>query len=211
MIHLFCPGEGRLKGISRQRCAAQELLRAALLEEYGKRLEDMKIVRNTWGKPMVYGEEAIQFSISHGLDGAAVSLSRSRTGIDMERVRPFCARTAEKVLSPEELHFVHSSSQKERDFFRLWTLKESYVKALGTGASYPFRAVTFRIGEHGTAIGSSGPRAVFQLHEEVPGIIVAVCHLRDPGDGDSEDGRVRRHDLSEGSCEGEGYGRLYYL
>lgn len=210
MIHLFCPEEGELKGIARQRVAAQELLRAALWDEYGKRLEDMRIVRNAWGKPMVYGEDAIQFSISHGQDGAAVSLSRSRTGIDMERVRPFSVRTAEKVLSPEELDFVQSSHQGERDFFRLWTLKESYVKALGTGASYPFRAVTFCLG-HGSGIGFSGTRAVFQLHEEVSGIIVAVCHLRDPGDGGSEDGRVRRHDLSEGSCEGEGYGRLYYL
>ncbi|HSP46606.1 MAG TPA: 4'-phosphopantetheinyl transferase superfamily protein [Clostridiaceae bacterium] len=197
MIHLFYLGEERLKDITCQRSAAQELLRSALLDEYGKRLEDLRMVRNAWGKPMVYGDDTIQFSISHCRDGAAVSLSRTRTGIDMERIRPFSMRTAEKVLTPDEFRFVTSSAQGELDFFRLWTLKESYVKALGTGASYPFRKMEFRVDEQGSDIRFSRSRAVFQLHEEMPGFIVAVCHLRDPGDGDIEDGRVRRHDLSK--------------
>lgn len=198
MIHLFYLGDEGLKDITSQRSTAQELLRSAFLYEYGARLQDMRIIRNAWGKPMVYGKDSIQFSISHCRDGAAVSVSRFRTGIDMERIRPFSMRTAEKVLTPDELRCVSSSAQWERDFFRLWTLKESYVKALGTGASYLFRKMEFRVDEQGKGIGFCRPRAVFHLYEEVPGLIVAVCHLRDPGSEVVEDGRVRRHDLSNG-------------
>ena len=47
------------------------------------------------------------------------------------------------VLTPQEIMFLKSSEEKEKHatFYRLWTLKESLIKANGQGLSYPINSI----------------------------------------------------------------------
>ncbi|KAJ2848513.1 hypothetical protein IWW36_003256 [Coemansia brasiliensis] len=59
-----------------------------------------------------------------GVDIAKVACPSNMT--DMDYIKEF--------LSPEEMDYLmNSSTQKLLDFYRIWTSKEAYVKAIGTG------------------------------------------------------------------------------
>lgn len=65
---------------------------------------------------------------------SAVALGATRIGIDVERVGR-AADIPAHVLHPVEIAWLASLAPEDRarGFARLWTLKEAYLKALGTG------------------------------------------------------------------------------
>jgi 4'-phosphopantetheinyl transferase len=72
---------------------------------------------------------------------------------------------------------VEGSDDPDREFFRYWTLKESYVKALGCGLSYPVKELHVEVSRDGEAV-SNKPGAAFRLVEELPGVVIGLCWLR---------------------------------
>ena len=88
--------------------------------------------------------------MSHA-DGIAVCLlSDKECGVDCEGVRPYRPNVVKRSFSDSEKFLIENASETERDllFFRLWTLKESYVKAIGIGISYPLNTVEFSFGDN---------------------------------------------------------------
>lgn len=95
---------------------------------------DKSIVRNEHGKPFLKSGE-VYFNLSHSGDMAVCALSDTEVGVDTERMKKADLRLAERFFSPEEYTFIMESADRDRAFFRLWTLKESFVKAAGVGIS----------------------------------------------------------------------------
>ena len=176
MIYTICSGDGSLKTVDEQRETSRALLEEGLSREYGIDAGKRGIMKDAWGKPYLQGRQDIHFNISHCRGGVALSLSSCRTGIDIERARPFSPITAEKVLNKAELLSVQQSEEPERVFFRFWTLKESYVKAIGTGLAYPLNEVCFAIGRD-RSITCNQADCGFYLLENDLGFITAVCYL----------------------------------
>lgn len=94
-----------------------------------------------YGKPYLtegYYTEAIQFSLAHSHELAlyAFTLSR-RVGVDLELVRkiPYFEKIAAQSFSPLKSAALRMfpKSLKLKVFFDLWTRKEAYGKAIGTG------------------------------------------------------------------------------
>ena len=81
---------------------------------------------NTFGKPQ--GIRTF-FNVSHCSGAVVIALSDAEVGIDAEKIRSAERSLVEYVSSEKELPFVNS----DEDFFRLWTAKESLVKAQGEG------------------------------------------------------------------------------
>lgn len=97
------------------------------------------------GKPELKDRGDIHFNLSHADGIAACIVSERKCGIDCEAVREYRPKVAQRVFTPEELKLFESASGNERDllFFQLWTLKESFIKAVGRGISYPMNTVGF--------------------------------------------------------------------
>lgn len=83
------------------------------------------------GKP--YLENGPEFNLSHTRGVVAVAVSESPVGLDIERLRPYLPSLPKRVLSPGERSWFSGRGERPEDFFTLWTLKESYLKFLGTG------------------------------------------------------------------------------
>ena len=81
---------------------------------------------NDYGKPI---SDAMFFNISHTKGMVAFVIDSVPVGIDIERNRKVENSFKKYVCSPSEEEFI----QKDEDFFKIWTNKESLVKCIGTG------------------------------------------------------------------------------
>ncbi len=124
---------------------AHRLLRECLIPlgiDYG---EDTPVIKGKMGKPSLEGRPDIHYNLSHAKGIAACIVSEKECGIDCENVREYRPNIMRRAFSESERQLVESASPEERDlmFFRLWTLKEAYVKAIGIGISYPLNEAEF--------------------------------------------------------------------
>lgn len=97
------------------------------------------------GKPLLK-EYSIQFNVSHSERLGVVALCQDhRVGVDIERHRPledmddlarrFFTTGESALLTPL------SGLEKQRLFYKIWTCKEAYLKAVGAGLLLPLDQV----------------------------------------------------------------------
>jgi 4'-phosphopantetheinyl transferase len=104
---------------------------------------DIRFAENPFGKPFLdeaNGGRVPEFNLSHAGELVLVGVCESRrVGIDVEEIRPMddLSSIAESHYTPQECAFIFGqvSEAQTRAFFRCWTRKEAYVKALGKGLS----------------------------------------------------------------------------
>ncbi len=102
-------------------------LAAGLLLRYV--LGDIAISYGKYGKP--YAENADFFSIAHSGDYVVLAVSAWPVGIDVEEIVPFDADMVHTCCTVEERTWL--SQEKAQCFYKLWTAKESIMKATGRG------------------------------------------------------------------------------
>jgi 4'-phosphopantetheinyl transferase len=98
---------------------------------------------NVFGKPSLAKTAdgwTPEFNLSRAGSLVVVALSADRfIGVDVEEIRPVSefSLIAESYFTPEECTFIwhHAATDRERAFFRCWTRKEAYIKAVGKGLS----------------------------------------------------------------------------
>ena len=108
--------------------------------------------RNEYGKPALAEplDRQITFSLSHtqGLSVCAVA-SEQMIGVDVESLQriPSHQDIAKRFFASSEVAFLGSLDEMERrrEFLRLWTLKEAFVKARGLGLSIPLNSFEMRM------------------------------------------------------------------
>lgn len=120
-------------------------------------------------KPYIEGGPC--FSMSHGKDCIAVSVSEYDTGVDIETLTEAPMEVVERVFTPRERAQIAESDDKDRTFFTLWTLKESYIKMKGMGLHFPLQDLEISLGNP-VKISASG--CVVQPHSTMK-TQLAVC------------------------------------
>ena len=98
-----------------------------------------------YGKPALDGEHknsSLRFNMSHSHGVGLVAVSDGReVGVDVEHVRADFANEeiARRFFSPREVAAFNALPNTEQvaAFFRCWTRKEAYIKAIGRGLSQP--------------------------------------------------------------------------
>ncbi|MEU6351708.1 4'-phosphopantetheinyl transferase superfamily protein [Streptomyces sp. NPDC047072] len=131
----------------RTHLASRLLARRTLGVLLGVPWREVRITRTSLGAPVLPDLPGIRIGISHTRQLVTVGVSRcGPLGVDAERacraVRP---ELAGRICTPAELAAVAALEEHERseNLLRLWTLKEAYVKALGTGLRVPVRGFGF--------------------------------------------------------------------
>jgi len=131
---------------------AYELLKKLLSQ---KGIYDYEIKTNAYGKPYIKGNN-IYFNISH-CDGACICvLDKYDVGVDIENIRPRAKNNImRRCFTENEIKTFDETDNKDELFFKYWTLKESYIKAVGMGLSYPMKDIEFNLKENITASDNS--------------------------------------------------------
>ena len=112
----------------KQSIAAELLLERAVEGIYSRPLP---IVCGENGKPY-FADGKLQFSISHSGDYVACALFEREIGLDIQIHRECDMKLAKRYFTSEEYEHLKLNPDS---FTEIWTKKESYLKALGTGLS----------------------------------------------------------------------------
>ena len=131
---------GRLTGEGQGSLEVRKLLEEALRNCWPELTTLPSMEKDSCGKPYFPDYPWIHFNLSHTRGFVCCALSETEVGVDVERRRP--QKYQERILgrfSEEEQRLWRAapSSERERLFFRMWVLKESYVKADGRGLRIP--------------------------------------------------------------------------
>lgn len=107
------------------------LLLQEKLKERGFCLSDCE--NGQHGKPYIKGSHNIHFNLSHSGERVLLGWSDKEIGVDLELVRKDLPKSLERILTPEEMLYLYSqhAERQTEAFFRLWTMKEAFVKQKG--------------------------------------------------------------------------------
>ena len=109
------------------------------------------------GKPRLatsVAESSLQFNISHSEEYALYGFTHHHLiGVDLEYLREMkdAVKLAERFFSPREFKFLASLTEKQQRkvFFQLWTAKEAYLKAIGTGLTNSLASIDISFDQAG--------------------------------------------------------------
>ncbi|HLO91937.1 MAG TPA: 4'-phosphopantetheinyl transferase superfamily protein [Lentimicrobium sp.] len=97
------------------------------------------------GKPHPDGLNGTHFNVSHSGHWVVVAVSTDIVGVDVEHVRKMPEGVAYRYFSEPEkqlLDAADNDAEKAHTFFSLWTLKESFIKAIGKGLTKSLSSFT---------------------------------------------------------------------
>jgi 4'-phosphopantetheinyl transferase len=117
--------------------ASRRFLRTVLSHYVDAEPSQIRFATNRDGKPILDPPADVHFSASHSGTMCVVAVCSEPVGVDIEEIAPqrLDDRVAVRVMTPREHEAFTKlpASEKVEAFFRLWTRKESYAKALGVG------------------------------------------------------------------------------
>lgn len=143
---------------------ARALLRVMLSRCTGRSPESFEFDEGGGTRPRLRANPwGLHFSVSHSDDKVAVALSTAPVGIDIERVGADCSWQAIAAICfhPSErgqLQGMDGEAGREA-FFEIWTRKEAYLKAIGTGLDTDPASFSIAAPDGVVATDTSDPRS----------------------------------------------------
>ncbi len=160
------------KELARKQSLGAGLLLKNIFEKQQLKMEEIYYEEN--GKPKIDG---IFFNISHSGDFVICAVSEKPVGCDIEKIGQIRKGFAERYFSQKETAHLDRFEDKKRwdEFYRLWTIKESYVKMKGEGLGKSLEQIECMIGDDVCVI-HDGKRSSCHIKEyQVPGYKVTIC------------------------------------
>jgi 4'-phosphopantetheinyl transferase len=166
-----------------RRCRAA--LRQALASYVDRPPSTLVFQYNEYGKPMLAGQSC-HFNLSHSGNRAVIAVAGQQIGIDLEAVVMSASEIrelTELVCHPLEKKTLEQTSLvlQSESFYRFWTQKEAYCKALGVGLRGELSAIrAMPADQHGAALvideAATGQPGHF-VHElaVMPGFAATLC------------------------------------
>ncbi|MCA1575907.1 MAG: 4'-phosphopantetheinyl transferase superfamily protein [Acidobacteria bacterium] len=125
--------------------AGRGVLRSLLGRYLEVKPEEVRFAYGPYGKPALdaaHHAGALRFNASHSHELAVYAFAQDHdVGIDVEYIKEDFATQdiAERFFSKYEVQVLTALPREEQaaGFFRCWTRKEAYIKAIGSGLSHP--------------------------------------------------------------------------
>lgn len=135
-------------------------------------------------KPVIKDYSSICANLSHAGIYAACAVGSSDIGIDIERVRKVSDALMNKCCTQEELAFLarFEETEQKKQFCRIWTRKESYIKATGEGLLIDLSLVNV-IAADGF-IYKNGQKTSFycQTFDQIEDYFLSICEKKTNAD-----------------------------
>lgn len=113
-----------------------------MLKKWGISKNEIEYEYGENGKPYLKNKN-IYFNVSHSGTMVACAVSDVEVGIDIEKIKDTDYKIAKRFFAENENTLIDNQADDElkRDmFFRIWTMKESFIKATGLGMATDLRS-----------------------------------------------------------------------
>jgi len=144
--------------------------------------QDIYIQENRYGKPYLK-DLPLHFNLSHSGHWVIAAISNDIVGVDIEKINDIDLNIAERFFTNNECLqiFGSDSNSRQAQFFSIWTLKESYIKFLGTGLSTPLNSFEFTVRPGSISLSDSNQSVIprFKQYDFDHDYMLSVCTLSD--------------------------------
>lgn len=181
MLHIY---KTRMDEINRDTAG---WMKKIVSEETGIAINKISYEYGEHGKPRLSDDlmkqvGEFEFNLSHSKDYAVLAVSDSQVGIDVEHIRKNRLSVAKRFFCKEEYEDILALPEEEQDkrFLEYWTMKEAYVKYLGTGMSTPFDSFLIKRLEDGISVVEKEDIYFKTWFLEDTGYCISVCSKEKP-------------------------------
>ena len=169
--------QARVRALGSSREALLSLAAGLLLYGvFGEAAQHAHYERGKRGKPHL--PNRTPFNITHAGDYAVLALSSQTVGVDLERIRPIdWQKISARFFHPLERAYLEKAFDPASEFFHIWTLKESYLKAEGVGFS--ISPVSFAILPEGESTAHLQQESFYRFAclRPFPDYCLSVCSI----------------------------------
>ena len=155
-------------------------LGAGLLLNYGLHqmgVEQYELFDNEYGKPYLKPpDDHIYFNLSHSGEYVMAVFDNDEIGCDIEKITDIDAETVKYCFPVKDSEMSGLVVDNAREFFELWTRKESLSKAIGTGLTNEIRQMPASAFSQNTC-RFSGRRYYLHSWSMEDGYVATVCAL----------------------------------
>jgi phosphopantetheinyl transferase len=127
-------------GVPQNPHARRQMVCRFLANRLGRGSREVTLSATPAGQPVIEGHDGLAVSWSHRAGFLLIGMARVRVGVDLEdhRAFPMAGVVATFFSRNERLAFGRvAPAARLPAFYLLWTLRESCLKALGTGLDAP--------------------------------------------------------------------------
>lgn len=161
------------------------LIRTLINKKFKIRNKNIIIEKNQYGKPFLKGNPKHNFNISHSEDFVVCAISDTPIGIDIEKIKQIeYKEIAKGFFTENEYDYITRGDAQDqlKNFFNIWTLKESFIKCCGTGLSMPLNLFSLEIDNINNIrlihkLGESNSKYYFEVFDIDSEYKMAVCSL----------------------------------
>lgn len=166
--------KNRIERLARPEDRRLSLGAGLLLQQVLKRhgIENQSISYGENGKPQM---EDVYFNLSHSHHMVACAISDKPVGCDIEKVRDIKGNVATRFFSKQEIAYIKEAEDEKDMFFRLWTMKESYMKMTGDGLKLGLQNVQVVMGDEICIQYKGELQSCIVKEYELAGYKISVC------------------------------------
>lgn len=112
------------------------LIRYLICKRFNMENKEIIFSKNKFGRPYIK-DLSFSFNISHSGDWVLCVIDKDNVAVDIEKIKEAKLDIAKRFFTKTEYDSLIQMDRKNQNnyFYILWTIKESYIKWLGTGMS----------------------------------------------------------------------------
>jgi len=152
-------------------------LRSIICNELKIKNNLINFKKNKYNKPYLKDYKNFHFNISHSGKYIVCATNNTPIGIDIEQIKPIDLAVAKYFFTKEEYNDIlrNKSFERLQYFYSVWTLKESYIKAIGKGVSIPLSNFTIKILQDKIKSYKTDPNYYFKQYEIDKNYKMSIC------------------------------------
>lgn len=132
-------------------------------------IQEIDFEYNEHDKPFLKNDPSAFFNISHSGVYVVAAFSDKPVGVDVEIMKKDRRNIAKRYFTSLEIEDMNKAGSEEAQikyFYQLWTLKESYMKAIGDGLTMSLSSFSFAKNANGFYLSKSQYGAEWFFHSQ---------------------------------------------